>query len=235
MAAKKATTKTSKQARKGKKTASKAGRKKAASKASKATTTSTETASEAASTTAPAKRKGGRPKKGSGPSKSDFVRAKLETGMSPNDIVKAAAGEGMTLTTALVYKLRTKAKAAAGSPKGKPGPKPKGKPGPKPKSNGKISASDLIRQHPDKTARELAELGAQEGVKVSSSLVYAVRSATKKKAGAPAAKPGRKAAAAPKGSDEEQFKRLLASIGIDRAQALLDEAASWGRVFGVVK
>ena len=28
---------------------------------------------------------------------------------------------------------------------------------------------------------------------------------------------------------------LLGAIGIDRAKALIEEAASWGRVFGVVK
>lgn len=32
---------------------------------------------------------------------------------------------------------------------------------------------------------------------------------------------------------EDQFKALLITIGVDRARAPLDEAASWARAFGV--
>lgn len=85
---------------------------------------------------------------------------------------------------------------------------------------------------------------------MNAGLVYQVRAYDKKRGArggsAPKGKPGRKPGPQPKApkfklykgggtGDEEAFKRLLASIGIDRARALIDEAASWGRVFGVVK
>mgnify|MGYP003381562505 CR=1 FL=1 len=178
------------------------------------------------------KSKGGR-SKGSGPTKSDFVREKLKAGMSAGDIVKAAAASGLKVAPTLVYKLRSTS-ASKTSKTGR-------------KKGGKLSPSDFVRRYPDKSASEVVELAKKAGVKVSAGLVYTTRSYDKKKGGgasAPKGKPGPKPKGkGPKiltanfrgGAAEEQFKKLLGAIGIDRAKALIEEAASWGRVFGVVK
>jgi hypothetical protein len=164
--------------------------------------------------------------KKTGPNKSDFIREKLQAGMNPVDIVAAAKGAGITIAPALVYKVKGRSTGKA-----KPAPKPKSKRGPKPK-DGKMSASDFVRSMPaSMKAKEIAAAGKAKGIKVSSGLVYMVRSAAKKKGGvAPRRKPGPK----PKdwkpqvfqggnGSSIGEFKKMALGLGIDRARQALDD------------
>lgn len=171
-------------------------------------------------------------RKGSGPSKSDFIREKLKAGLSAADIIKAGAGAKMTIAPSFVYKL--KSKLSGGGGKKTSGPKKKG---------GRGSASDFVRSLPaSMSAKEVVAAGAKKGLKFSEGLVYQTRAYDKKRRGGSKSKPG------PKSKDfkfqvfpggggdvEEQFKKLLASIGIDRARALIDEAVPWFRVLGMTK
>jgi hypothetical protein len=170
------------------------------------------------------------------PTKSDFIREKLKAGMSASDIVKAAAEKGTKISPPLIYKLKTKM-ASGGKKAAK-----KGKTGPK--KGGKLSASDFIRKHPNKSANEIVALGKKAKIKFGANLVYTVRQYDRKKTGAPKGKLGRKSkdfkfhvfpGGARSSAVEEQFKQLLRAIGIDRAKALIDEVASWGKFFGVMK
>lgn len=193
---------------------------------------------------APAKKKskGGRPPKGSGPSKSDFIRDKIEAGLSAAEIVKAGADQKMTIAPAFIYELESRMGAGGGKKAAATGAKP----GPKPKDD-KLSASDFVRQHPDKPASEVVELAKKAGIKVNAGLVYTVRAYDEKRgsgggAGAPKGKPGPK----PKGTGpkiltvnfegsaiEEQFRAFVGKSGIDRVVELVDQARGWQKVLGV--
>jgi hypothetical protein len=185
-----------------------------------------------------AKRAGGRPKAGE-PTKADFIREKLKAGMSASEVVKAGAEKGMKISPPQVYKLKTKLSGGSST-------KPSAPRGKSAARDGKLSASEFVRQHADKKAAEIVELAKAAGIKVTAGLVYTTRAYDKKKGGetAPKGKPGpkpraKKVQALPSRASniaaEEQFKQLLAAIGIERARSLIEEAASWGRVFGVMK
>lgn len=166
-----------------------------------------------------ARRAGGRPKAGQ-PTKADFIRAKLADGMSAGDIVKAAAAEGTKISAPQIYKLKAKAKGTA-SPKTDPGrPKAAGTSAPK---AGKPTASNFIRQHPDKSAGEIVKLGAAKGLTFTESSVYQTRAYDKKKGGAPKGTPGRKPAGnVGTGSNgETTFKKLALEIGFPRAREIV--------------
>src|SRR5262245_28127365 len=124
------------------------------------------------------KAKGGRPKKGSGPSKSGFIRELLAKNMSPAEIVAKGKEAGLTISPVLVYKVRGReglTKGSAGT-----GARPVRKP-----STGKMSASDFVRTMPESArASEVVAAGAKQGIKFTANLVYAVRAA-QKKGGAP--------------------------------------------------
>lgn len=180
-------------------------------------------------TMASRKKTGGRPKKGSGPSKSDFIREKLKAGMSASDIVKAGAGSGMKIGTSLIYNVKGRmgGKAASAGKASTP-PKPNDKPGPKPKS-GKMSASDFVRSMPPSMkAKEITAAAKAKGIKVSSGLVYMVRSAAKRRGGSAGVKgrPGRKPGAFATGAsngDILAFKKLAFNLGLATARQALDE------------
>ncbi len=155
---------------------------------------------------------------------------------------KAAGIKGLSET--YIYKIRSRKKTAGGAEKGKTGPKPKGKgkvkTAPK-KKGGRGSASDFVRSMPaDTPAKKVVAAAAKRGLKISEGTVYQTRAYDRSKRRGSKSKPGPKT---PKfqvfpgggGAAEEQFKNLLALIGIERSKALVEEAASWGRVFGVVK
>lgn len=169
------------------------------------------------------KRAGGRPKKGE-PTKADFIRAKLAEGMNAGDIIKAAAAEGTKISAPQIYKLKAKANGTA-SPKAGPGrPKAAGTSAPK---AGKPTASNFIRQHPDKSAGEIVKLGAAKGLKFTESSVYQTRAYDKKKGGAPKRKPGSKAgnvATRASGTgDLATFKKMAVTIGFPEAREIVVE------------
>jgi hypothetical protein len=161
------------------------------------------------------KAKGGRPKKGSGPSKSGFIRELLAKNMSPAEIVAKGKEAGLTISPVLVYKVRgreglTKGSASLAS---RPGRKP---------STGKISASDFVRSMPESTrAADVVAAGAGKGIKFTANLVYAVRAASKKDGTARSG--SRRISSGPVSGSESTFRKLAFDLGIARARTLLDE------------
>jgi hypothetical protein len=137
-----------------------------------------------------------------------------------------------------VSAVRSKVKAggkpakAAARPKATAGPKPRAKAGrkarsgPKPREDGKPSASDFVRSMPASAkASEVVAAAKKQGIKMSTNLVYAVRSAAARKGG-PKGRPGsrpRAAAAAGSAGDTVAFKKLAFGLGIARARQALDE------------
>jgi hypothetical protein len=191
-------------------------------------------------TPAKAKAKGGKPPAGT-QSKADFIREKLKTGLSPVAIVAAAKEGGITIPPAMVYKVRSR---MVGKKSGAPTAAAKAKPGPKPKDGG-MSASAFVRSMPTTMkAKEVSEAAKAKGLKVTSGLVYMVRSAEKKKTGGgTASAPKAKGKPGPKpktqyqdwkpsvvihgggGGDETAFKKMALEIGFPRALRVIEELA----------
>jgi hypothetical protein len=164
------------------------------------------------------KAKGGRPKKGSGPSKSGFIRDLLAKNMSPAEIVAQGKEAGLTISPVLVYKVRGREGLTKQSGTGaRPGRKP---------STGSMSSSDFVRSMPESArAGDVVSAGAAKGLKFTANLVYAVRAAAKK-GGAPvgrAPRGGRPIAAT---GSEAAFRKLAFELGIGRARTLLNELES---------
>ncbi len=92
---------------------------------------------------------------------------------------------------------------------------------------------------PDAPASEVIAAAAKQGIKVGASLVYSTRAYDKRTKGTKGAGRARGAGRGGRGrrgagsGAEAQFNDLLVTIGVERARALLDEAASWARAFGV--
>ena len=99
-----------------------------------------------------------------------------------------------------------------------------------------VTKSDFIRSMPAAHAKDVVKAGAAKGIKFAPSFVYAIRAMDKKRNGAPMGKPGRKArggtpgskpkanawrAAGSSGDDLAQFRRLVLTIGLARAEAYL--------------
>ncbi len=180
------------------------------------------------------------PRQKNSPNKSDFVRSQ------PNDLTAAqvvakAKEAGLSITSALVYKVRS-VEAAKGSKAGKPvkiGRPPKAakakaaKTAPAAKGDGKPNSSDFIRSLPATlTASEVVRQGKASGHSFSPALVYAVRRNAKLKAGGGGRKAAKaKAHAAPAaqvahGSHAENkaaFKKLMVRLGLDTAEELYKE------------
>jgi hypothetical protein len=179
-----------------------------------------------------AARAGGQPQ---GPNKSAFIRG-LPVDMSAAEVVAKAKADGLAISTNFVSAVRSKMKAggkpgkSAGS-KAKPGPKPKAgrkaRSGPQPREDGKPSASDFVRSMPaEAKASEVVAAAKKQGIKMSTNLVYAVRSAAARRGGGPKGRPGPKPRAASAGgasSDTIAFKKLAFGLGIARARQALDE------------
>jgi hypothetical protein len=188
------------------------------------------------------KTNGGKPPAGT-ISKSDFIRSNPD--LSAKDLVVKAKETGLSIAPILVYKVRGRAKAKG--PKAAKGTTAaaKGKPGPKAK-DGQMSASAFVRSMPvTMKAKDVSEAAKAKGLKVSSGLVYMVRSADKKKAGggaAPAVKAKGKPGPKPKiqyqtpkfvafpgtgggGGDETAFKKMALEIGFPRALQVIEELA----------
>jgi hypothetical protein len=164
------------------------------------------------------KARGGRPKKGSGPSKSGFIRDLLAKNMSPAEIVEKGKEAGLAISPVLVYKVRGR----EGLTKSGGGP---GRPGRKP-STGAMSASDFVRSFPaGARASEVVSAGAEKGIAFTANLVYAVRAAQKKggSATAPRAKRALVSGGSRGSSTEGTFRRLAFDLGLGRARELIDE------------
>lgn len=110
----------------------------------------------------------------------------------------------------------------------------------KTKRSQQMSKSTFIRQHPDLSVEELIAKAQDEGMTITSNLVYKVRGRTKARTGTAAAstKRGRTARAAaarevvaaaePKPTkrskeSETMFRKLVLDLGLQRSKALLAE------------
>jgi len=174
------------------------------------------------------------PRQKNSPNKSDFVRSQ------PNDLTAAqvvakAKEAGLTITSALVYKVRS-VEAAKGSKAAKAkAAKAKAAKAAKaaPAAKGKPNSSDFIRSLPATlTASEVVRQGKASGHSFSPALVYAVRRNAKIKASGGGRKAAKaKAHAAPAahvahGSHAENkaaFKKLMVRLGLDTAEELYKE------------
>lgn len=164
-----------------------------------------------------------------GPSKSDFIREKLKAGMSAADIIKAGAEHKVTIAPSMVYKLKSTLGGKKTSSKGKPRPKFTGR---------RRGASEWVRQQlaAGKSPADIWAEAQRIKMKFSRNLIYTVKSADGSAKDKPGPKPRNILTVNFEGSAvEEQFKTLVAKIGLSRAAELIQEATSWGRAFGVVK
>jgi hypothetical protein len=189
--------------------------------------------------TAAAKAKPGPKAKGDQGSASAFVRQHADK--KAGEIVELAKKAGIKVTAGLVYTTRAYDKKRSGAPvaKSKPGPKPASAAAPK-SGDSKPSASDFIRSQPTTmTASDVLAAGSKLGLRFSTNLIYAVRSAAKKAGGstaAPKGKPGRKPAPkyeTPKfqvfpgsgGGDETELKKAALAVGFPRALEVIQDLA----------
>jgi hypothetical protein len=150
--------------------------------------------------------------------KSAFIR-NLPAETSAADVVAKAKAAGLTLTPAFVYAVRSKSKKA------KSGSAPQGARS-KAARGGKPSASDFVRTQPATlAASEVVAAGAKQGLKFSTNLVYAVRSAAGKKSGGKRGAGRRVAKAASNAAAglHATFRKLALDLGLNRAREALEE------------
>ena len=146
---------------------------------------------------------------GKSTNKSAFIRG-LPADMPAADVVAKAKADGFSLTPAFVYAVRSKAKGKPAG-RGRPGRRAKG---------GKPSASDFVRSQPSSMgAADVVAAGAKQGLKFSTNLVYAVRSAGKKGGGGRRGR-GFKAAVA---GVEATFRKMALDLGLGRARQALED------------
>jgi hypothetical protein len=149
--------------------------------------------------------------------KSAFIR-NLPAETSAADVVAKAKAAGLTLTPAFVYAVRSKSKAkSGGAPQGARTRAARG---------GKPSASDFVRTQPATlAASDVVAAGAKQGLKFSTNLVYAVRSAAGKKSGGKRGAGRRVAKAASNAAAglHATFRKLALDLGLNRAREALNE------------
>ncbi len=146
--------------------------------------------------------------------KSAFIR-NLPAETSAADVVAKAKAAGLTLTPAFVYAVRSKSKAKSG-----------GAPRTRAARGGKPSASDFVRTQPATlAASDVVAAGAKQGLKFSTNLVYAVRSAAGKKSGGKRGAGRRVAKAASNAAAglHATFRKLALDLGLNRAREALNE------------
>lgn len=91
----------------------------------------------------------------------------------------------------------------------------------------KINKSEFVRAQGSKPAKEIVELAAKKGIKLTERYVYVIRSADKAKAGTVRSngKPGRRAS----GGNEAGLRQAIAELGLSRAREVMAEVE---RAFG---
>lgn len=157
--------------------------------------------------------------------KTKFVLG-LPRDLSAKQVVDEAKKQGITITEAHVYKIRSTAKA-----KGPKGPK-----GAAPKGNGKAAAPGSLSKRdfvlsfsPDTKASEILRKAKEQGIGLSKAYLYTIRSAggaSQKRggrgtAGAPAAR-GAARARGGFASHEAAFIESAIDMGLAKAADLLD-------------
>jgi hypothetical protein len=100
-------------------------------------------------------------------------------------------------------------------------------------ATGRVNKSAWIRSQPTSTpAKDVVEKAKKEGIHISLAQVYTARSTAKNTAGkvrspqiavTGARRPGRPAGGGSKGESELAFRRLVLSIGVDKAELYMSE------------
>jgi hypothetical protein len=162
--------------------------------------------------------------------KTKFVLG-LSRDLSAKQVVDEAKKNGIAITEAHVYKIRSTAKGKANAPKANKGRPAASKPGPKPSSASGQSKRDFVLSFgPDTKASEILKKAKDAGIGLSKAYLYTIRSAggASQKRGRPAgsvtrakvASAGR--AVASFAGHEAQFVEASIQLGLAKASELLD-------------
>lgn len=165
--------------------------------------------------------------------KSAWIRAQPSS-LKAREVVAKAKAEGIVLDEGLVYKIRSAAKKTGrkrpGSKRASAAPARAGVPsGAKPSTPVKVNKSEWIRQQPvSLKAQEVVAKAKAEGITLSTAQVHTIRSMAKRAGKKPTGRSTRTAAlpraALPSLSataDEIEFRRLVMSIGLSRAESYI--------------
>jgi type III secretion system FlhB-like substrate exporter len=159
--------------------------------------------------------------------KTKFVLG-LSRDLSAKQVVEEAKKNGITITEAHVYKIRSTAKGKANAPKSKGATRVAGKPGPKPGASGRSKRDFVLSFGPDTKASEILKKAKEQGIGLSKAYLYTIRSAggASQKRGRPA---GARAKVASAGramgsfaNHEAQFVESAIHVGLAKAGELLD-------------
>jgi type III secretion system FlhB-like substrate exporter len=150
--------------------------------------------------------------------------------LSAKQVVEEAKKNGITITEAHVYKIRSTAKGKAGSAKASKGAAPRAKPGPKPSASSGQSKRDFVLSFgPDTKASEILKKAKDAGIGLSKAYLYTIRSAggASQKRGRPAGSVRAKAVSAGRAvtnfaGHEAQFVEASIQLGLAKAGELLD-------------
>jgi type III secretion system FlhB-like substrate exporter len=162
--------------------------------------------------------------------KTKFVLG-LSRDLSAKQVVEEAKKNGITITEAHVYKIRSTAKGKTGAPKAsKGGARTGAKPGPKPSSSSGQSKRDFVLSFgPDTKASEILKKAKDAGIGLSKAYLYTIRSAggASQKRGRPAGAARAKVASAGRAvttfaGHEAQFVEAAVHVGLAKAGELLD-------------
>ncbi|HTU64077.1 MAG TPA: hypothetical protein VMF89_36680 [Polyangiales bacterium] len=159
--------------------------------------------------------------------KTKFVLG-LSRDLSAKQVVDEAKKNGITITEAHVYKIRSTAKGKAGAPKGK-GARAGAKPGPKPSGDGLSKRDFVLSFGPDTKASDILKKAKEQGIGLSKAYLYTIRSAggaSQKRGRGAAGTRGRVASAGRAvssfASHEAQFVEAAVHVGLAKAGELLD-------------
>jgi hypothetical protein len=161
--------------------------------------------------------------------KTKFVLG-LSRDLSAKQVVDEAKKNGIAITEAHVYKIRSTAKGKANAPKAKGGRAAASKPGPKPSSASGQSKRDFVLSFgPDTKASEILRKAKDAGIGLSKAYLYTIRSAggASQKRGRPAGGARTKVASAGRAvsnfaGHEAQFVEAAIHVGLAKAGELLD-------------
>jgi hypothetical protein len=170
--------------------------------------------------------------------KTKFVLG-LSRDLSAKQVVDEAKKNGITITEAHVYKIRSTAKGKASAPKAKGGAsRAAGKPGPKPSGDGQSKRDFVLGFGPDTKASDILKKAKEQGIGLSKAYLYTIRSAggASQKRGRSAAGGRGKVASAGRAvssfaSHEAQFVEAAVHVGLAKAGELLDRLRARLRSF----
>ena len=160
--------------------------------------------------------------------KTKFVLG-LSRDLSAKQVVDEAKKNGITITEAHVYKIRSTAKGKANAPKAKGGARTGAKPGPKPSGDGVSKRDFVLGFGPDTKASDILKKAKEQGIGLSKAYLYTIRSAggASQKRGRASAGAGGRVASAGRAvssfaSHEAQFVEAAVHVGLAKAGELLD-------------